>query len=75
MPDFLVLFSTLGGLSLVGITGFVLGPVIAALFIAVWHMYTEDREREPDSAAAHERDGSAADTTTADRSDSGDDGG
>jgi len=49
MPDFLVLFSTLGGLSLVGITGFVLGPVIAALFIAVWHMYTEDRERGPES--------------------------
>jgi predicted PurR-regulated permease PerM len=45
----LVLFSTLGGLSPVGITGFVLGPVIAALFIAVWHVYTEDRERGPES--------------------------
>ena len=32
MPDYLVLFSTLGGLSLVGITGLVLGPVIAAVF-------------------------------------------
>jgi len=43
MPDYLVLFSTLGGLSLVGITGFVLGPVIAALFMAVWQMYEQDR--------------------------------
>ncbi|MCP3869248.1 MAG: AI-2E family transporter [Gammaproteobacteria bacterium] len=42
MPDYLILFSTLGGLSLVGITGFVLGPVIAALFIAVWQMYEQD---------------------------------
>ncbi len=39
MPDYLVLLSTLGGLGLVGITGFVLGPVIAALFLAVWQMY------------------------------------
>lgn len=41
MPDYLILFSTLGGLSLVGITGFVLGPVIAALFLATWTMYSE----------------------------------
>ena len=42
MPDYLILFSTLGGLSLVGITGFVLGPVIAALFLASWSMYGEE---------------------------------
>lgn len=41
MPDYLVLFSTLGGLGLFGITGFVLGPVIAALFLAVWEIYIE----------------------------------
>jgi len=46
MPDYLVLFSTLGGLSLVGITGFVLGPVIAALFIAVWQMYEQDQSTD-----------------------------
>jgi len=42
----------LGGLSLFGITGFVLGPVVAALFIAVWQMYEQDRagiEGEPES--------------------------
>jgi predicted PurR-regulated permease PerM len=43
MPDYLILFSTLGGLGLVGITGFVLGPIVAALFIAAWQMYEQDR--------------------------------
>jgi predicted PurR-regulated permease PerM len=38
MPDYLILVSTLGGLELFGITGFVLGPVIAALFLTVWEM-------------------------------------
>lgn len=42
MPDYLILFSTLGGISLVGISGFVLGPVIAALFIVVWQMYEQE---------------------------------
>lgn len=42
MPDYLILFSTLGGLGLVGISGFVLGPVIAALFIAAWQMYEQE---------------------------------
>jgi predicted PurR-regulated permease PerM len=42
MPDYLILFSTLGGLGLVGISGFVLGPVIAALFIATWQMYEQE---------------------------------
>jgi predicted PurR-regulated permease PerM len=36
MPDYVVLISTLGGLQIFGINGFVIGPVIAALFMAVW---------------------------------------
>lgn len=36
MPDYVVLISTLGGLALFGVHGFVLGPVIAALFLAAW---------------------------------------
>jgi len=44
MPDYLILLSTLGGLTLVGITGFVLGPVIAALFLATWQMFEEDSD-------------------------------
>ncbi len=39
MPDLLILLSTFGGLSMFGVVGFVLGPIIAALFIAVWQIY------------------------------------
>jgi predicted PurR-regulated permease PerM len=39
MPDYLILLSTLGGLTMFGISGFVIGPVIASLFVAVWVMF------------------------------------
>jgi predicted PurR-regulated permease PerM len=42
MPDLLILLSTFGGLSLFGAVGLVLGPIIAALFIAVWRIYGEE---------------------------------
>jgi predicted PurR-regulated permease PerM len=38
MPDYVVMITTLGGISVLGLNGFVLGPVIAALFMAVWHI-------------------------------------
>ena len=41
MPDYLVLISTLGGFQLMGFNGFVLGPVIAALFMAVWEIFAQ----------------------------------
>jgi predicted PurR-regulated permease PerM len=44
MPDYVVLVSTLGGIALIGVNGFVVGPLIAALFIAVWSLFTDDRE-------------------------------
>ncbi len=40
MPDYVVMITTLGGMAVFGINGFVLGPVIAAMFIAVWHLRT-----------------------------------
>ena len=43
LPDYLVMVSTLGGMAVFGINGFVLGPVIAALFIAVWHIHGTTR--------------------------------
>lgn len=43
MPDFVVLIATLSGLELFGLSGFIVGPVIAALFIAVWNMAIEQR--------------------------------
>lgn len=44
MPDYLVLISTLGGLTLFGLNGFVIGPLIAALFIASWDLYSSRRQ-------------------------------
>jgi predicted PurR-regulated permease PerM len=36
MPDFIVLLSTLGGIAIFGLNGFVVGPLIAAMFFAAW---------------------------------------
>jgi predicted PurR-regulated permease PerM len=52
LPDYVVLVSTLGGLSLFGINGFVIGPLIAALFFASWGLFRDQRAR----AAASDRD-------------------
>lgn len=43
LPDFVVLISTLAGLKLFGISGFIIGPIIAALFVSVWRTFTELR--------------------------------
>ncbi|WP_127092249.1 AI-2E family transporter [Aquabacter cavernae] len=45
LPDYVVLVSTLGGLSLFGMNGFVVGPLIAALFVAVWSLFAQDQGR------------------------------
>lgn len=42
LPDYLVLFSTLGGMALMGMNGFVLGPMIAALFLAFWKIFMDE---------------------------------
>jgi predicted PurR-regulated permease PerM len=44
LPDFVVLISTLGGISIFGLNGFVIGPVIAAMFIAVWDIFSASRQ-------------------------------
>jgi predicted PurR-regulated permease PerM len=44
MPDYVVMITTLGGMVVFGINGFVLGPVIAAMFFAVWHLYLTTRQ-------------------------------
>jgi predicted PurR-regulated permease PerM len=48
MPDYVVLLSTLGGMALFGINGFVIGPVIAALFIAAWDLFASAEEFHPE---------------------------
>ncbi len=47
MPDYVVLLTTLGGMSVFGINGFVLGPTIAAMFVAVWHINSQPDARAP----------------------------
>jgi len=42
LPDWMVLLSTLGGLTLFGINGFVVGPLIAVLFIAFWQIFSKE---------------------------------
>lgn len=47
MPDYLVLLATLGGLAVFGISGFVIGPVIAAFFLVVWEMFAQEYAERP----------------------------
>ncbi|KAF1047286.1 AI-2E family transporter [Xylophilus sp.] len=52
MPDYVVLISTLGGMALFGLNGFVIGPVVAALFIACWDLFAGPTPAAPPSASA-----------------------
>lgn len=45
MPDYIVLISTLGGMAVFGLNGFVIGPVIAAMFMAVWDIVASVQAR------------------------------
>ena len=52
MPDYLVLISTIGGMAIFGINGFVIGPVIAAIFVSAWGIFAEGRDPD-DEPPAH----------------------
>lgn len=53
MPDYVVLVSTLGGMALFGLNGFVIGPVVAAMFMATWHLFSQARQAHvPDEVPA-----------------------
>jgi predicted PurR-regulated permease PerM len=41
MSDLMILLSTLGGIVLFGAVGFVVGPIVAALFVTTWQIYGE----------------------------------
>ncbi|MDD2061127.1 AI-2E family transporter [Pseudomonas sp. GD03860] len=43
MPDYLILISTLGGLAVFGLNGFVIGPLIAALFMSSWAIFVSTK--------------------------------
>ncbi len=42
LPDYVVLLATLGGLSMFGFSGLVIGPVLAALFVVSWRLFEEE---------------------------------
>lgn len=39
MHPLVVFFATLGGISLLGFLGFIIGPIIVALFLTLWNIY------------------------------------
>jgi predicted PurR-regulated permease PerM len=55
MPDYVILVSTLGGMAIFGLNGFVIGPLVAAMFMAVWDTVAAARaedSQESDAGAA-----------------------
>ncbi|WP_417546177.1 AI-2E family transporter [Marinobacter sp.] len=46
LPDYIVLLSTLGGLAMFGVNGFVMGPLVAALFMAFWGIFIREFSEE-----------------------------
>ena len=41
MHDLFILLSTLGGISMFGVMGFIIGPITAAVFVTAWDIYGE----------------------------------
>jgi len=39
MPDLLIFLGTMGGIVMFGILGFIIGPIVAALFVTIWEIY------------------------------------
>jgi len=52
MPDYVVLIATIGGLALFGLNGFVIGPVIVAMFLSAWQLLASERIRASREAKA-----------------------
>ena len=50
LPDYIVLLSTLGGIVMFGINGFVMGPLVAALFMAFWGIFIREFSEEAQAA-------------------------
>jgi predicted PurR-regulated permease PerM len=49
IPDWIILVTTLGGISLVGFSGIVLGPLVAGLFLASWSILREQRDEDEEA--------------------------
>ncbi|MEM7666484.1 MAG: AI-2E family transporter [Pseudomonadota bacterium] len=50
IPDWIILVTTLGGLSIAGFSGIVLGPLVAGLFLASWSILQEQRAEDEEVA-------------------------
>lgn len=53
IPDWIILITTLGGISFVGFSGIVLGPLVAGLFLASWSILREQREQDEEMVRQH----------------------
>ncbi len=53
LPDYLVLLSTLGGFGLLGMNGFIIGPLLAVLFITCWDIFIREYNIEEDRELSH----------------------
>jgi predicted PurR-regulated permease PerM len=51
IPDYVVLLATLGGIAVFGVNGLVIGPVVAAMFLAAWHVFDGWRRQQSRSTA------------------------
>ncbi|WP_394730455.1 AI-2E family transporter [Altererythrobacter sp. GH1-8] len=51
IPDWIVLITTLGGIATLGLSGVVLGPLVAGLFLASWSIVQELREPESEAGS------------------------
>ncbi len=49
LPDYVVLISTLGGIEVFGLNGFVIGPLIAAMFMVSWEIFSVSRRTVQDN--------------------------
>ncbi|WP_203301265.1 AI-2E family transporter [Marinobacter sediminum] len=60
LPDYIVLLSTLGGIVMFGVNGFVMGPLVAALFMAFWGIFIrefgEESHRQPSISVPNRQD-------------------
>ncbi len=54
LPDYLVLLSTLGGFALFGMNGFIIGPLLAVLFITCWSIFMKEYNFETDRELSDE---------------------
>jgi len=70
MPDLLILVGTLGGLFLFGPIGFIVGPMVCALFLTVWDIYgTTFRDILPPVKSLHSGELKRPDATLEDKAD------